>query len=306
MVRPPELGPGPYRINAAADLSGVNPATLRAWERRYGVPVPRRTASAYRLYTNEDVSQIRRMRELVEQGMAPAEAARAVREPQMPRTESATGDGIEATQKRLLAAADRYDPVAIDAEIARASMLLDAQTLFEKVVSPVAVEIGQRWEDGAISVAQEHLISERLEFALRATLRSLERSDGPLVLFACVETEQHVIGMLGAALRFASNGARVVTLGATTPPSAIADAVEHLSPRAVALSVTMLPAQPRPLFKAYAEACGDTRWVVGGAGAEAVRAAVEAAGGVAVSGPATTWQPSVRDWLRAPSRARSA
>lgn len=300
MSRPPEIGPGPYRIHAAAELCGVNPATLRAWERRYGVPVPRRTAAAYRLYTVEDVDQIRRMRELVEQGVAPAEAARTVREPAALGGPSAgaTGDGIEATRIRLLAAAERMDSAAIDAELARASMLLDAQTLYERVVSPVAVEIGRRWEEGEISVAHEHLVSERLEFALRAALRSVERPDGPTVVCACVDAEQHVIGLLGAALRFAGNGAHVVLLGSTTPPAAIASAVERLSPRLVALSATVVPPSPKALFRAYGEACGATRWVVGGDAAEKVKAAVEQAGGEIALGLASAWQPHVRDWLR--------
>ena len=54
-------GAGPFRINVAAELCGVPAATLRAWERRYGIPVPRRTPSAYRLYTAEDVEQINRV-----------------------------------------------------------------------------------------------------------------------------------------------------------------------------------------------------------------------------------------------------
>jgi DNA-binding transcriptional MerR regulator/methylmalonyl-CoA mutase cobalamin-binding subunit len=303
-ARPTELGPGPYRIHAAADLSGVNAATLRAWERRYGVPVPRRTASAYRLYTVEDVAQIRRMRELVDQGIAPAEAARSVRAPALPPEVSASADGIESMRERLVAAAERFDPVAMDAEIARASMLLDAQTLYERVISPVAVEIGARWESGALSVAQEHLVSERIEFALRATLRSLERPDGPTVVLACVDGEQHVIGMLGAALRFAANGARVVVLGATTPPEAIADAVARIAPRVVALSVTIAPpsARARQLFRAYAQACGDVRWVVGGSAAEHVRTAVNVAGGELAIGPASAWHTHVREWLRATRR----
>ena len=47
-----------YRIRAVAELTGVSTATLRAWERRYGVPTPSRTASAYRLYGDEDVALV--------------------------------------------------------------------------------------------------------------------------------------------------------------------------------------------------------------------------------------------------------
>lgn len=79
---------GKYRIQAVADMTGIPAATLRAWERRYGVPAPERTESSYRLYSDTDVDLIRRLRELCDGGMAPAEAARVVRrsEPQEEET----------------------------------------------------------------------------------------------------------------------------------------------------------------------------------------------------------------------------
>ena len=64
-----------YRIHTVAEMTGVNPVTLRAWERRYGVPQPIRTPSAYRLYSDHDVQQIRRMLQLSESGLAASEAA---------------------------------------------------------------------------------------------------------------------------------------------------------------------------------------------------------------------------------------
>jgi MerR family transcriptional regulator, light-induced transcriptional regulator len=292
--------PGPYRIQNAAELCGVPPATLRAWERRYGVPVPRRTAAAYRLYSADDVELVRRMRELVDGGVSAAEAARTVLAAPAPLADdfNTAADGADLARTRLLSATQRYDAATLDAELTRLAMLLDAQTMYERVLSPLVVEVGRRWEEGVLSVAQEHLLSERVEAVLRASLRALERTEGPVVLLACVEDEAHVIGMLGAALRFAASGARTVVLGAMTPPSAIADAVRSMAPRAVGLSVSVPPEGPARLFKAYAKACGDTAWVVGGPAIDAVADAVTKAGGIAARGPASAWQGQVRDWMR--------
>ena len=55
---------GKYRIHTVAEMTGVPAATLRAWERRYGVPVPARTSSAYRVYSDADIALIRRVVEL--------------------------------------------------------------------------------------------------------------------------------------------------------------------------------------------------------------------------------------------------
>ena len=293
-------GTGPFRIQIAAELCGVPSATLRAWERRYGIPVPRRTASAYRLYSAEDVELVRRMRDLVEAGVSPAEAARRVLGLAAPVSNSGhvALDALELAQGRILAAMMRWDTSSIDTELTRLSMLLDAQTMYERVVSPVIAEVGARWERGEVSIAQEHLLTERLELAVRASLRCLERAEGPMVLLACVDMEQHVLGLLGAALRFAASGARTVLLGAMTPAAALGGAVRAMAPRLVGLSVSI----PRPgapaLFRAYAKACGSTPWLVGGAAAEPMRPAIEAAGGLVAVGPASAWSAQIRDWLR--------
>jgi DNA-binding transcriptional MerR regulator len=293
---------GPYRIQIAAELCGVLPATLRAWERRYGVPIPRRSASAYRLYTADDVAVVRRMREMNDDGVSPAEAARSVLTSPTARVANDTttegGDGLVHARLRLVTAAERYDAAAIDAELTRISLLVDAQTLYERVLGPVVVEVGQRWRDGTLTIAQEHLLSERIESALRTALRTLERPDGPTALLACVEAEAHVLGLLGAALRFAASGARVVLLGAITPPEAVEDAVASMSPRVVGLSVATTPKNPRALFSAYAKACDGTPWVVGGPAVTSVESAVLDAGGRVAHGSATEWQGRVRDWLR--------
>lgn len=298
-------GTGPYRIQVAAELSGVPAATLRAWERRYGIPVPRRTASAYRLYTAEDVDLIRRMRLLVEEGVSPAEAARVVRStPVMPDGLAIASDplphveGVELARARLLSATARFDAATVDAELARLSMLLDAVTLYEKVVSPLLVEVGRRWHDGSLSIAHEHMLSDRVEYALRAALRAVERPDGPLVLIACIDREQHVLGMLGASIKLAASGTRVVVLGAMTPPDAIAEAVASMVPRLVGLSASVAPASPRGLMKAYAAACGRTPWVLGGPAAAQLAPAVREAGGFVAHGASGEWQNQIRDWLR--------
>jgi DNA-binding transcriptional MerR regulator/methylmalonyl-CoA mutase cobalamin-binding subunit len=70
---------GLFRIQAVSERTGIPAATLRAWERRYGIPSPARTESAYRLYTESDVQLVVRLNELCAAGMAPAEAARLLR-----------------------------------------------------------------------------------------------------------------------------------------------------------------------------------------------------------------------------------
>ncbi|MEZ4406063.1 MAG: hypothetical protein R3A52_06275 [Polyangiales bacterium] len=104
------------------------------------------------------------------------------------------------------------------------------------------------------------------------------------MLLACVEDEEHVIGLYGAALRLASWGLRTVELGARTPAAALSEAVASVKPDAVGLSVVIAPEPSRvaAMVSAYADACGALPWFVGGAGAAGVREAVTRRGGLVV------------------------
>ena len=274
-----------YRIRTVSQLSGVSTATLRAWERRYGVPSPARTASAYRLYSDADVALIKRMNALVKQGIAASEAARTVlvaRE-QAPPAAADELDPFAAASERLVDATLRFDPDGLELEVNRALALGPALTLYERTLAPALRRIGELWHLGTVTVAQEHLASQIMLGALIDLVRLSQPVDASRrVALACFADEDHTLGMYGAALRFASWGFQSLILGPRTPPAAIARVVEALTPDAVALSSTIAPegARARELCDAYADACRGTLWVVGGGGAEAMRPWVEARGGI--------------------------
>src|ERR687889_461437 len=82
------------RIGALARRVGVSPEALRAWERRYGLLRPTRTAGGVRIYGAADLERARRMRELTEQGWGAAEAARALLDADVPAVATRPADMI--------------------------------------------------------------------------------------------------------------------------------------------------------------------------------------------------------------------
>lgn len=276
-----------YRIRTVSQLCGVSTATLRAWERRYGVPSPARTASAYRLYSDADVALIKTMRDFVNDGLAAAEAARKV----LATTAGispASPDEIDpyaAAAERIVDATVRFDPDGLELEVNRSLSLGPAVTIFDRTLGPALRRIGELWHHGTVTVAQEHLASQIMMGTLIDLLRLTQPADSSRrVALACFADEDHTLGLYGVALRFASWGFRTMLIGARTPPPAVARVVETLSPDVVALSVTISPAPPRAreLVDAYADACRSTPWVVGGEAAEGMRGWVEARGGLVV------------------------
>ena len=277
---------GRYRIQAVSAMTGVPAATLRAWERRYGVPTPARTTSSYRLYSDRDVELVRKLRDMCARGIAPADAAKLVLASDAAEQQQApegVADAFDAYRKRILKAVESFDAQTLEAE-ARSTMLLgSASTIFDKIIVPIMREVGERWHQGELSIGQEHLTTEILGNLARDLLRLVQPSD-PLrsALLACFPDETHVLPLYVVGFHFAQWGFRSIILGARTPVDEISRAIADTSPSIVALSVTMQPPEARveAMLAAYAEACGKLPWVVGGLSAERHQEAIQRHGGI--------------------------
>lgn len=281
---------GKYRINAVAEMTGIPAATLRAWERRYGVPEPRRTESSYRVYSDADIEIIRRVRELCDQGMAPSEAAKLVLadlEQLSSTTPANSGDPFKSAADAIVRAVEAFDPQQVEGSVRHAMALGSATSVFDRVLRPAMAEVGQRWHDGVFSIGQEHMATQIIESATSSMLRLVQHEDAErTTLLACFADDTHSLPLYGFALHMAAWGFRVVRLGTRTPPHAIRQAVEEISPTIVGLSVTVTPAphRARELVEEYAAACGETPWVVGGAAATDLSDLIEQHGGTVVEG----------------------
>lgn len=290
-----------YRIQAVAERTGVPAATLRAWERRYGIPSPSRTDSAYRTYSEHDVLLIERLRQLCNSGLTPSAAANLIKEeapqalvktipvtdredvshqsvyPSENFTASPTHDRpgpardiYEATVTRLIAAVRGMNVEAIELELIRARELGSSLQIFHRILQPALEAVGKLWEEGRISIGHEHLATELLHSTARDLLRLSQPTHAArLALLGCFADELHTGGLYGVAFRFMGWGCRVAVIGALTPPEALGPAVTRLRPDVVGLSVTIPPKGPRAeeLIEKYASACGDVPWIVGGRGA---------------------------------------
>ena len=217
--------------------------------------------------------------------MAPAEAARQVLAEGPGPTSAPSGDqdAYASARERIVAATVSCNPDALQLELGRALTLGPAVSTFERALAPALHRIGELWHEGTITIAQEHLASQLMAVTLGYLLRLSQPADASRrVVLACFADEDHQLALQGVALRFASWGFRTVMIGARTPPAAIGRVVQVLAPDVVALSATVAPApsRARELIDAYADACRDAVWIVGGQAAEGMRPWVEARGGL--------------------------
>lgn len=224
------------RIGELARRSGVPAATLRAWERRYGVVEPVRGDSGYRLYSSADERRVRSMRELVEAGVAPAEAAAQLRAGGVAAGTPAAAHGLgEEARRALLDALLLYDAAWADELLDRAFAAFTHDAALDGLVLPVLREIGELWSRGEASVAQEHFASALLRGRLLGLARGWGIGGGRLALLACPSGEHHDLGLIAFGLSLHQRGWRISFLGADTPGDALAAAAARLRPDVVVL-----------------------------------------------------------------------
>jgi DNA-binding transcriptional MerR regulator len=268
------------RIGELAAKTGVTPDVLRAWERRYGLLRPDRSAGGYRLFSALDEERVRAMLRYVESGIPAGEAARLVLEGEELGEQAAPGE-LPGMSAELRGALERFDDAATQSALDALTASFSFETVAGEVILPYLRDLGERWQRGDASVAQEHFASVVLRGRLLSLARGWDRGAGPRALLACAPGERHELGLLVFGLALRQHGWRITFLGADTPVETLSTTAADLAPTVVvliALAQDRFELHREPL----AELARTTRLLLGGAGAGAAMAA--AIGAELVSG----------------------
>ena len=269
------------RIGELSKRSGVSPELLRAWERRYGLLSPMRSGGGLRLYSLDDLERVRLMRQHLDGGLAAAEAAALVSRAPLGEAGEAPVLAPPEAQSELAAALDAFDEPAAQAVIDRQLATTTLDVFLSHVVLPYLRELGERWEQGNASVAQEHFASNVLRGRLLGLSRGWGLGLGPLALLACLPGEQHELGLVAFGLALRSRGWRIGYLGSDAPLDTVGRAADALRPELVVLSAVS-DERVRAASSELRELAGRHRIAVGGAGASGL--AAEEHGAVALTG----------------------
>jgi MerR family transcriptional regulator, light-induced transcriptional regulator len=242
---PPAARPD-YGIGALARRLGIAPATLRDWERRYGIGPGGRTEGGHRRYQPADVARIEYMRRLILDGVPPGEAARVALAagPEPPGEPGPAGRGaggrslpLPAQQRQargLARAALALDGPAIAGALRRSLDERGAAATWELLAVPVLTAVGERSAASGTCVDVEHLLSAQLVAALAQRVgRLADPRNVRTVLLACADDEQHSLPLYALAASLAELRVATTMLGARTPPPALAEAISRIGPAAV-------------------------------------------------------------------------
>lgn len=228
-----------YNIQAVSAATGVPAITLRSWERRYGVPLPKRDEKGYRLYSERDVAVTRWLKERVQHGVGISRAINMLRTVEGSRFsgEQKAEFNLDVLRDRLLDATIRLDESAVSQLLAEALIVASVEDAVMGLIQPVLYSVGEVWAAGNLSVTTEHFASN----ILRNQVAQLVRISPPPVRHArvvvgCAPGELHDIGALVLTLFLRRRGFDVLFVGANIEPDDFITDVVEMKPHAVLLS----------------------------------------------------------------------
>ena len=226
-------------IGAVERDTGLSKDVLRMWERRYHFPVPQRDAHGERVYPPEQVTKLRALKRLMDQGHRPGKiigmtledlAALNVDRASALRTRDRDVDEVLQLigEHRLPELRQRLNQLLLSKGL---------QRFVVEIVKPLNVEVGEAWSRGDLAIFEEHLYAEQIQSLLRYAIGSVQaRGDPPRVLLTSFPTEQHCLGLLMAESMLVVEGVTCVALGTETPLPDIVRAASAHQADIVALS----------------------------------------------------------------------
>lgn len=230
-------------VAAVARRLGVAPATLRTWDRRYGLGPSEHSSGEHRRYNGSDIARLTLMRKLVIAGVSPAEAAQralAFDGEVSPEslTNSITSDVAvhEELVETLIRAARAYDRNFIE-ELLRSELSARGITnTWNEVLVPLLIIIGDEWADSGTGIETEHLVSEIIKRLLQEANASVQNPvNARPVLLACIGEEMHSLALYALGAVLSERKIATQFLGARTPIEAISAVVKRSAPPAIFL-----------------------------------------------------------------------
>ena len=255
-------------VAAVARRMGVAPATLRTWDRRYGIGPGQHTPGSHRRYSAEDLARLEHMRRLVIAGVPPADAARSARSLDLsaPPELEATVDAASVLEEGSVAADEVGDTAhgragggrvlaqpgagPVQRGLARAAQSLDVRACetiisgaiagkgvvwtWDRLLVPVLVAVGDQWKDTGRGIEIEHALSQAIITSLGQVSTSLTNPvNSRAILLAGAPQENHTLPLWAVSAALAERRIASRMLGIGLPTESLAEAVDRIGPAAV-------------------------------------------------------------------------
>ncbi|MBN8190777.1 MerR family transcriptional regulator [Bacillus sp. NTK074B] len=235
---------GKYNIKAVSTILGIQPGTLRAWERRYQIIAPVRNESGHRLYTEQHLNILKWLVEKVDQGFTISQAVALLDKQELEENEITTSDQKDRTQTisdDLLKALLSFDETKAHDLINQSFSVYTIDKVVIDILGSLLVRIGDLWEKGEITTAHEHFATSILRSRIGIIMHSFPHNGIlPKVVAVCGPGEWHELGLLIFTLFVRRKGFEVIYLGSSIKENDIDIVLDEVNPKFLFFSCTLL------------------------------------------------------------------
>jgi DNA-binding transcriptional MerR regulator len=226
-------------VAAVARRIGVAPATLRTWDRRYGLGPSAHESGEHRRYCPADLARLTLMRRLITSGVSPCDAATQAKSHKGTiNLETIVTDYVvrEELVTALHKAAKGLDKKFIEAALRKDLAQYGVEQSWSEVIVPLLLIVGNEWEASGDGIEVEHLLTEVLKGILREHVEDIRKPvNAHPVLLASVGEEVHSLALHALAAALAERKIETYFLGARTPLEALSAMITRSAPPAVFL-----------------------------------------------------------------------
>ena len=245
-----------FTLKSILRLTGLNPDTVRAWEKRYQAVKPERTSTGRRMYSEYEVNRLKLLAELTHHGHSIGTIANlpheklvsllaTVKSSNPLSKTNALNPEIKTLSDALMMAVDAFDLKQLELQLAKANYTMSSRELLFYLIPQLMFQVGTKINNGTMSVAQEHALSELIKKNIRKIYDELEPADNTLkpektLLFATPENHLHEFAVLMAAVLCRFHGFKTHYLGSNLPAAALISAAKTLKAHAIVLGFSPL------------------------------------------------------------------
>ncbi len=257
-------------VAAVARRIGVAPATLRTWDRRYGLGPTLHEAGSHRRYCPADLAKLTLMRRLISTGVSPADAAEQAKAHKGSVKIANLVSKFEHRQElvdSIHRAAKILDKSFIETVLRKDITEHGVIASWTEVVVPLLVIVGDEWERTGAGIEVEHMLSEVLKRIMREGVPEIKKpKNAQPVLLAAVGEEVHCLALHALAAALAERGIESFFLGARTPLEAIDAMVRRSAPPAIFLWAQLKHNGDEKFFREIPAIRPTPRIILGGPG----------------------------------------
>ncbi|RLQ95071.1 MerR family transcriptional regulator [Falsibacillus albus] len=230
---------GKYNIKAVSKMLGIQPGTLRAWERRYNMIAPVRNESGHRLYTDRHVKILKWLVSKVNQGFTISQAV-SLLDKQEFQESSEEYLQTDRVADELLQALLNFEEAKAQELINTAFALFTIDKVIIDILAGLLVKIGDLWENEKITTAHEHFATSILRSRIGMIMHSFPHNGIlPKVVAVCGPGEWHELGLLIFTLYVRRKGFEVIYLGTSIKEEDLDIVLQTVNPKFLFLSCTM-------------------------------------------------------------------